>query len=95
MDPYERSQIADALKQEIFSSGDYIIKQGESGDKFYFITEGEANAFKKMSEEDKQQEKVYHYKSGDYFGERALLTNDARAASIIVSVSIEKYLSSI
>ncbi len=46
MDPYERSQVADALKAEQFSKGDYIIRQGEVGDRFFLIVEGEAVALK-------------------------------------------------
>ena len=41
MDPYERIKIADALKPEVFKAGDLIMKQGETGDKFYFLEEGE------------------------------------------------------
>ena len=88
MDPYERSQIADALISEVYLKGDIIIKEGDIGDKFYIITEGEAAAYKKPDEDSKTQELVYRYKKGDYFGERALLTNDARAASIIVTVRL-------
>jgi CRP-like cAMP-binding protein len=48
------------------------------------IIEGEAAAYKQINQESVQ---VFSYKKGDYFGERALLMNEARAASIIVSVS--------
>ena len=48
MDPYERSKLADALKEEKFSKGDYIIKEGDIGDKFYLISEGEAIATKTL-----------------------------------------------
>lgn len=48
------------------------------------IVDGQAVAMKFIDGADKQ---VYEYKPGDYFGERALLTNDARAASIVVTVS--------
>jgi cAMP-dependent protein kinase regulator len=82
MDPYERSQVADALLAESFVKGDVIIKEGDIGDKFYMIIEGEAIAMKKING---QQKQVFAYKGNDYFGERALLTNDARAASIIVT----------
>lgn len=91
MDPYERSQIADALISEVYLKGDSIIKEGDIGDKFYIISEGEAAAYKKPEEDSKTQELVYRYKKGDYFGERALLTNDARAASIVVTVSISLF----
>ena len=46
MDPYERSQIADALEAHQFVKGDTIIKEGDIGDRFYLIVEGEAAALK-------------------------------------------------
>ena len=46
MDPYERSKIGDALKEERYKKGDYVINEGELGDKFYIIVEGEAIATK-------------------------------------------------
>jgi len=46
MDPYERMQIADALNSESFTKDDFIIKEGEIGDKFYMILEGQAVALK-------------------------------------------------
>lgn len=87
MDPYERSKISDALKEEKFHSGDFVIKEGEIGDKFYFISEGEAVATKTL-ETGKPAQKVLDYKRGDYFGERALLTNEARAANIVATVCL-------
>ena len=37
MDSYERSKLADAVKAEQYKNGDYIIKEGDSGNVFYFI----------------------------------------------------------
>ena len=88
MDPYERSQISDALISQVYLKGDTIIRQGDIGDKFFIISDGEASAFKRPDEESKTQELVYKYKKGEYFGERALLTNEARACSIVVTVSL-------
>jgi len=48
MDPYERSKIGDALVEERFKNGDFVIKEGEAGDKFYFIMDGTAIATKKL-----------------------------------------------
>lgn len=85
MDPYERSKIGDALKEEKYKRGDYVISEGEIGDKFFMISEGECIATKQI-EAGKPPVQVFSYKKGTYFGERALLTNEARAANIIVSV---------
>lgn len=49
MDPYERSKIADALKPLKFKAGEYVVKEGEKGDTFFFVEEGEAICTKVMS----------------------------------------------
>jgi cAMP-dependent protein kinase regulator len=50
MDNYERSKIADAFKDEHFKAGDVIIKEGEEGNTFYIVAEGEAQATKILVE---------------------------------------------
>ncbi|OXB70706.1 UNVERIFIED_CONTAM: hypothetical protein H355_009212 [Colinus virginianus] len=46
MDVYERGKLADALRTEIFTDGAYIVRQGEPGDTFYIVEEGQAVATK-------------------------------------------------
>ena len=82
MEPYERLVLSDAFTEETFKAGEFIIKQGEEGNKFYLIEAGEAVATKMLTVEEEAKE-VKHYKSGDYFGERALLKNEPRAANVI------------
>lgn len=84
---YERSQIADAIIEEKFTSGAHVINQGDVGDVFYMISEGEATAFKKFDNTGENHE-VMQYKPGDYFGELALLRNEPRAASIIAKTDL-------
>jgi len=48
MDSYERSKIADALKPLKFKTGDYIVKEGDKGDTFFFIESGKAVATKTL-----------------------------------------------
>jgi len=85
MDPYERSKLGDALKEERYRRNDFVIREGEMGDKFYIVCEGEAIATKTMQAGQSPQ-KIMEYKKGGYFGEKALITNEARAANIIVTV---------
>jgi len=90
IDAYERSQIADALVSEDFKKGDSIVRQDEPGDKFYIVEEGQLYASKSTSS---GTMRVMEYKSGDYFGELALLKNQPRAASVVVESETAKVLS--
>ena len=82
IDAYELGQVCDAVKSEKAEKGDYIIKQNEIGDKFYILDEGECYACKVFNEGENEQI-VKEYKSGDYFGELALLRDEPRAASVV------------
>ncbi|KZS01555.1 putative cAMP-dependent protein kinase type I regulatory subunit, partial [Daphnia magna] len=59
------------------SSGTSIIREGDAGDKFYLIRQGEVRVFR--GEEGKE---VAILKEGDFFGEMALLTGQPRNASV-------------
>lgn len=85
IDPYELTQISDALKTVSFRPGDYVIKEGEMGDVFYMVEEGEAEATKTF-EAGKPAQVVKNYRSGDYFGELALIKGEPRAANVVAVV---------
>lgn len=85
LDQYERSKICDCLVPHTYKSGDYIIKEGESGNTFFFIESGTAYATKKNSTG--SADRVFEYKANDYFGELALLKDIPRQASIIAQVT--------
>ncbi|CAG9333182.1 unnamed protein product [Blepharisma stoltei] len=88
MDTYEKVQIADALTSATYASGEYIIREGEWGDLFYMIEEGTAVATKTLHP-GMPPEEVMRYQAGDYFGELALLKDDARAANVIATSDIK------
>ena len=46
LDAYERNKICDVLDTEYFEDGQVIIKQGEKGDRFFLIEDGEAMAYR-------------------------------------------------
>jgi len=79
METYERTKLADALIEKRYKKGDSIIQEGDEGSTFFLVEEGEAEAWKVI---DGKPQCVMSYKMGDYFGERALLKNEPRAATI-------------
>ncbi|KAB8576224.1 hypothetical protein FH972_025752 [Carpinus fangiana] len=81
---YERSKIADALNTQKFEPGATIIQEGDPGESFFLLEEGEAEVFRKG-----QSEPVASYKRGAYFGELALLDNKPRAASVISKSAVK------
>lgn len=83
MDSYERSTLSDAFVEETFKAGTTIIKAGDEGNKFYLVEEGELIATKVLGEGQEEAKEVMRYNAGDYFGERALIQNEPRAANVI------------
>ncbi|KAH0482201.1 MAG: uncharacterized protein KVP18_000135 [Porospora cf. gigantea A] len=71
----QKSMITNALVLETFKANVNIITEGEAGDQLYIIKEGET----RVSIDGKL---VRELKKGDYFGERALLYDEPRSASI-------------
>lgn len=88
MDHYERSKMADAVKEKKFNGGDSIIKQGEDGTVFYILVEGSAKA----TLDNDPSTSVLNYKPGDYFGELALLRGEPRAANVIAEENVKVIL---
>lgn len=70
LDAQERSKIADALVSKIYKDGEAVVKQGDMGDTFFFIEEGEANVTKIQHGDDGETEEILvgSLKKGDYFG---------------------------
>ena len=85
-------QISDALKTGTFKKGDFIIKEGEMGDVFYILEEGQCEATKTL-EPGKPDTVIKQYSAGDYFGERALIKGEPRACNIIAASENVKVIS--
>ena len=79
----ERRAVAEALNEVIYSEGDMIVEQGDVGDTFYIIKKGEAVVYKSVPPSAPATE-VARLKEGSFFGERALVKNERRAATVTV-----------
>ncbi|MFH1729270.1 MAG: cyclic nucleotide-binding domain-containing protein [Pseudomonadota bacterium] len=58
---------------------DIIVHEGEDGNEFYFIVEGEFSVSKK---EDTEEKNITTLKPGEYFGELALIMSEPRNATV-------------
>ncbi|GFR05830.1 hypothetical protein TNCT_3241 [Trichonephila clavata] len=75
-------KIADVLEETTYKYGDYIIRQGARGDTFYIISRGRVKVT--ISDPEQNNEKyVRTLSSGDFFGEKALQSEDLRTANIV------------
>lgn len=78
---WEKEQICDVLKEEKYKADTNVIHQGEKGDKFYIIHSGILVA-EKLHQATQENQTVFKYKAGDYFGELALINDVDRQATV-------------
>lgn len=79
LDEKEIVDIFDAMFPAVFKKGDTIIKQGDDGDNFYIIDEGQVEVFV-------NGHPVTVITEGYGFGELALIYGQPRAATVVAKV---------
>ncbi|MDQ6884499.1 MAG: MFS transporter [Candidatus Dormibacteraeota bacterium] len=75
-------RLAASLRPLTLPAGSVIIREGEPGERFYLVAEGEVAVLKKEVE-------VARLRAGDYFGEIALLRKIPTTASVIAMTPVE------
>jgi len=77
----DRMNVADCLKARPFEDGDVIIRQGdETAESMFFIEDGVVSIRVKQNNSERE---VTSLSTGDYFGERALVTREPRQATAV------------
>jgi cGMP-dependent protein kinase len=74
-----------ALQRETFKKGEVIVREGERGDIFYVIESGSVDVLKR----DHGDRPVKTLTTGQFFGERALLTEDVRQATCVATSEVQ------
>lgn len=69
-------------REEVYSDGQAIVREGQPGGPFFLITEGQA----KLSVGGKTRTTLH---PGDYFGEIAMLDKGPRSATIVASGNVK------
>eukprot|EP00949_MAST-11_sp_MAST-11-sp1_P003933 g3933.t1 len=75
----ERDAVINSFSTERFKDGETIMKQGDPGDKFYVIRDGQVRVTKK--EDSGKEIEVALLNGGNFFGDQALISNGPRNAS--------------
>jgi CRP-like cAMP-binding protein len=85
MQPSEIDAMVLATQIRLFKKGDTIIREGERGDMLYIIDTGTVDVYKKSSGD----KPVASLRSGQFFGEKALLSEDVRQATCVATSDLK------
>lgn len=83
------NQLARSLTKQSYEPNQYIIRQGEIGEKFYVIFKGSVRCTR--TGDNGTETLLVELHAGDVFGERALIKKEPRAANVIANTVVECY----
>jgi small-conductance mechanosensitive channel len=86
----EKADLAEGLQYAPFARGDVITKQGNVAHWLYIISFGEAEVLYEPPNGGMPRV-VGTLRAGEFFGEMALLSGDARSATVIAKTDVECY----
>jgi CRP-like cAMP-binding protein len=86
----EKADLAEKLQYAPFARGDVITKQGKVAHWLYLISFGEAEVLYEPPNGGMPRV-VGTIRAGEFFGEMALLSGDARSATVIAKTDVECY----
>jgi putative ABC transport system ATP-binding protein len=83
--PIELTNVAEKTKKRRFVAGDVIIREGDPGDEFFLISDGNVDVVR-------QDHEVATLGQGDFFGEAALISGEPRNATVVARSDLEAYV---
>lgn len=89
LDEDERLLIAEVLEEVRYASGELIIREGEAGNSFFIIDQGEVEVF--VNSPSGNRKSLATLSVGDFFGEIALLTGEKRTASVQATLDVRVF----
>ncbi len=83
--PNELTHVAEQMTRKQFMPGEVIIHEGDVGEEFFLISDGEVQV-------EREGHEIARLGSGEFFGELALLTGDPRNANVIAAKPVDAYI---
>ncbi len=83
--PIQLTDIAEKMTRHRFAAGDTIIREGEPGEEFYLISDGEVDVMRADHE-------VARLGRGDFFGEVALISGEPRNATVMATEPLDTFV---
>jgi putative ABC transport system ATP-binding protein len=80
MGAVELSLVAEKMRPRNFARGDVLVRQGDAGDLFFLVREGQLDI---RVADTVGERSVGQLVAGQIFGERALITDDKRSATVV------------
>jgi len=83
--PRQLSDVAEKMTKRHYATGETIIREGEPGEEFFLISDGEV-------EVDRADHEVARLGPGDFFGEVALISGEPRNATVVAVGEVDTYV---
>ena len=83
--PRQLTDVAEKMTKRHYATGDTIIREGEPGEDFFLISEGEVEIVRADHE-------VARLGPGDFFGEVALISGEPRNATVVAMDAVDTYV---
>jgi putative ABC transport system ATP-binding protein len=83
--PTQLTNVAEKMTKRQFAAGDTIIREGEPGEDFYLISDGEVDVIRADHE-------VARLGRGDFFGEVALISGEPRNATVLATEPLDTFV---
>ncbi|HXA10009.1 MAG TPA: ATP-binding cassette domain-containing protein [Chthoniobacterales bacterium] len=83
--PRQLTDVAERMTKRHYSTGEIIIREGEPGEEFFLISEGQIDVIRAEHE-------VARLRPGDFFGEVALISGEPRNAAVVAVTEVDTYV---
>lgn len=83
--PRQLTDVAEHMKKRHYPSGETIIREGDPGEEFFLVSDGEVEVIRADHE-------VARLGPGDFFGEVALISGEPRNATVVAEGEVDAYV---